>query len=187
MIRALLSFLWDGIPARFVSDYDLAESVRRLTLATARPGATAGVEDVPNPVAQGQVSARRVRLVRSAAGQRSGVPSQFSGAFRHADGRVVLEGRFELHAFVRALISLIGGFTVLALFMVGSALQQDADRLWWTPGIVLALAALGLALVAAGRAQATPDAAWLSALIQRALRAPPDAEAAATHHRNQAP
>ena len=80
MIRALLSFLWDGIPARFVSDYDLAESVRRLTLA-----------------------------------------------------------------------------------------------------------ALGLALVAAGRAQATPDAAWLSALIQRALRAPPAAEAAATHHRNQAP
>ena len=45
----------------------------------------------------------------------------------------------------------------------------------------------GLALVAAGRAQATPDAAWLSALIQRALRAPPAAEAAATHHRNQAP
>ena len=54
-------------------------------------------------------------------------------------------------------------------------------------GTVLALAALGLALVAAGRAQATPDAAWLSALIQRALRAPPAAEAAATHHRNQAP
>ncbi len=172
MIRALLSFLWDGVPASFESDYDLAESVRRLARATAYIGADGRGAEPTWPVAQGQVSAQRVRLMRTVAGQRSAVPSQFSGIFRLAGGRVVLQGRFELHPFVRALLSLIGGFTVLALFMVGSALQQDPGRLWWTPGIVLALAALGLALVAAGRAQAVPDAAWLSKLIEEALRAP---------------
>ena len=168
MIRALLGFLWDGLPARFDSDYDLAESVRRLKLATVAPDAGEPL----HAVAQGQVSAERVRLMRRVPGQRSGVPSQFSGAFRQVNGRVVLEGRFELHAFVRTMLSLIGGFTVLAGFMVSAALQEDAARLWWTPGIVLALAALGLALVAAGRTQAQPDAAWLSRLIRSALTAP---------------
>ena len=167
MIRDLLSFLWDGLPARFDSDYDLPESLRRLTLASVH----AGAGDALYPVAEGVVSADHVRLMRVVAGERSGVPSVFSGAFRQHGGRVVLEGRFALHAFVRTVVALIGGFSVLAMFMVGAALQEDAARLWWTPGIPLGLAAFGLALVAAGRDQAKADATWLSRQIRGALTA----------------
>lgn len=177
MIRELLSFLWDGLPARFDSDFDLRESVRRLTLASVRPG-TSG--DALYPVAEGTVSADRVRLMRVVPGERSGLPSPFVGAFRQDRGGVVLEGRFALHAFVRAIVAMIGGFTVLAIFMVGAALQEDAAHLWWTPGIPLALAAFGLALVAAGRGQARTDAVWLSQTLRGALTAPADERRAAS-------
>ena len=170
MIRGLFDFLWHGLPARFDSDYDLRESVRRLTLASVRPG----MSEALYPVAEGTVSAERVRLTRVVPGQRSGLPAPFVGGFRQDRGRVVLEGRFALHAFVGTVVTFIGGFTVLAMAMVGAALQQDAARLWWTPGIPLALAAFGLALVAAGRGQARTDAAWLSPTIRGALTAPAD-------------
>ena len=69
MIRALFDFLWHGLPARFDSDFDLPESVRRLTLASVRPG----MSEALYPVAEGTVSAERVRLTRVVPGQRSGL------------------------------------------------------------------------------------------------------------------
>jgi len=149
----------------FESDYPLAESVARLFAATRERGlATIGTQ-----AAVGKVEPGKVRLSRVDPKVNNSFKPIFAGAFEEADGRVVLRGSFGMHPVLKVLQCFWFGslFSLTVLFAWRMPSAADA---WGVVLMGLVMSALGLGLLALGKWFARNDEAWLSNVIQQALR-----------------
>src|SRR5437016_14676948 len=98
MIGWFLDLIYGSYRAEFESDFDLPESVRRLSAATSRSVFSA----LTHQAAAGKVSESRVSLQRVIPFFGNGMKPFFFGKFDVRDGRTILSGQFTLHWFVKA-------------------------------------------------------------------------------------
>lgn len=167
--RSAFGFLFRGQPARFVSDYSVAESVERLKGAQRNPPPSRWRKEV----VKGTVAADDVRLTRAPQGERNPMTPWFTGEFAVEQGRTVLTGAFAPSDGAR--LFLVCWFGMLLVF-AGFGLRTvgfDSPAVWLGAGVMTVLFFFGWALMAIGRQMARPHIAWLSALIEQALKAPP--------------
>jgi len=169
MIPGLGRLLYESTPAEFCSAYSVAESVERLRAATKRSTFAAMSE----AAAVGKVSADSVRLQRVIPMVRNSFKPFFAGRFEVRDGVTVLTGHFGMTIFVKVFMTF--WLVMVALFaggfLVGSLGAATSYPRQVVIGPFLMLVA-GLGLVALGKWFGRNDAAWLSAVIARALDVP---------------
>lgn len=161
--------LYESTPAEFCSAYSVAESVERLRAATKRSTFAAMSE----AAAVGKVSADSVRLQRVIPMVHNSSKPFFTGRFEVRDGVTVLTGHFGMTIFVKVFMTF--WLVMVALFaggfLVGSLGAATSYPRQVVIGPFLMLVA-GLGLVALGKWFGRNDAAWLSAVIARALEVP---------------
>jgi hypothetical protein len=161
-----LTNLWLGsAPVEFESSFGLNESVERLKAATRRSlFSSFAQQEAVGTVKESRVSLRRVIPMVS-----NGFKPCYRGRFIERNGTVILTGRFGMHWFAKAFMTL--WFGMLACFVLfGSALLVRH------PGKAMSMALAGVGMMAAGVAVvwfgkwlARNDRAWLSNVIRGAL------------------
>lgn len=163
MTSWLPAFIYGHKPARFESDFNLAESVERLRAATTR----SAFLSLHKQSASGTVNERRVSLQRVIPMVGNSFKPFFVGKFEVVNGRVVLIGRFTMIWFVKAFMSFWFGFILLWISLASVAvITHPKSGQWWFPLFGVGMAAAGVALVKAGKWFSRNDVAWLSELIQ---------------------
>jgi hypothetical protein len=164
----LSAFIFGSEPARFESDFDLAESIERLRAATTR----SVFLSLHKESASGTVNEHRVSLQRVIPMVGNSFKPFFVGAFEVVNGRVVLAGRFTMIWFAKAFMTFWFGFILLWTVLAGvSVIAHPQAGQWQLPLFGLGMAAVGVAMVRAGKWFARNDVAWLSERIQAALSA----------------
>jgi hypothetical protein len=163
-----VDFLYGSTPAEFKSGFGLSESVARLRAATRR--SAFGV--LAQQAAAGPVDESRVRLQRVIPMTRNSFKPLFVGRFEVRGEAVYLTGRFTLHLFVKAFMTVwFGGVLALGVTLGAKAITTQGGN--WLPILAaLGMFAAGVTLVGFGMWLARNDAGWLSKVIQTALDAP---------------
>jgi hypothetical protein len=169
-VRWLFDLIYGGIPAEFESDFNVEESVKRLSAAT---------KEFPirnrRQFAQGEVSKSFVELSRPyslfplAVDFRGGFEPHFKGEFFEVDGRARLSGRFTLGTFPKTFATVWFGGILLWEAVAIRPLLAGELRFWWFPLAGLGLVAFGAAHVWLGKRCSRSDILWLSNLIRDAL------------------
>ena len=169
MLARLFDFLYGNVPARFPSDFPLAESVARLRERTERSIFVTLLQEA----AAGPVTESRVRLQRVIPLVGNSFKPVFAGAFRQVQGRVVLEGRFTMFLFSKILMTI---WLAFALVWTGVAVFAVSR----SPKLTLLFPLYGLGFVVAGIAflrfcwwLSRNDIPYLTSVIQRALSGEP--------------
>jgi len=165
MARWFWNLIYEAEQKEFVSSFGLEESVQRLSAVTGR----SVFSSLTNQMAVGKVTESAVRLQRVVPMVGNSFKPFFIGAFVEDGGRVVLTGRFTMSLYSKIFMSIWFGFiafwTVLALLPF---LTQDSNT-WWFPFFGIGMFAAGIGLVWGCKWLARNDAAWLTAVIQKAL------------------
>jgi hypothetical protein len=161
--------LFDSTPVEFRSAFDLAESVARLRAATKR----SAFASLGETAAVGSVAQNRVRLRRVIPMVRNSFQPLFVGGFETRGGSVVLAGKFTMSLFVKVFMTfwfgMVGVFGLVALIAPPS---PHGSHAWLLRLLPLLMIGGGIAIVAVGKWFARNDAAWLSGIIDAALRDP---------------
>ncbi|MCA9726437.1 MAG: hypothetical protein R3E12_14835 [Candidatus Eisenbacteria bacterium] len=166
MLRRFLDLLYGSVPGDFPSAYGIDESIQRLSAVTDR----GRVFDFPrHEVAVGHVSRDRVSLYRVNPRSQNSLKPHYTGEFREVDARVVLVGRFGMHRWARAFMTVWLGFcAVWTTVAAGIVVVHDAS-VWWLPLAGLLMLTFGVTFVAFGKRLSRDDVPWLSRVIQSAL------------------
>ena len=169
MIPSVLAFLYGDVPARFPSDFPMAESVARLRERTKRSVFATLLQEA----AAGPVTESRVRLNRVIPLFGNSFKPVFVGAFRQDLGRVVLEGRFTMFLFSKILMTI---WLAFALVWTGVAVFAVTR----SPTLTLLFPLFGLCFVVAGVAflrfcwwLSRNDMPYLASVINTALNRSP--------------
>jgi hypothetical protein len=176
MFRWLWRLLYESTPVEFSSAFGLEESVERLRTATKRSVFSA----LSETAAVGKVSEKSVRLQRAIPMVGNSFKPFFLGRFQSSEGKVLLVGRFTMLPIVKVFMTFWFGAVALAsvglLFGLNSTMSVPA---LFGPFVMVGG---GVAMVAFGKWLARNDVAWLSKLIEGALKSPgaPGAAPAAT-------
>jgi hypothetical protein len=148
LLRRLKGYLLPRLEVTFETEFRLDEAVQRLRLAAAAGSrAHYGQECLA-----GDVRADKVRLYRLKPYYGNGYAPVFIGRFVRRDGRVVLEGAFQLQRFVRLhavflySVAALAFVDAIALGVLGSLLDGDPMAFLFAPG-ALAAFAVGAAFV----------------------------------------
>ena len=161
-----LADLWLGsAPVEFESSFGMQESVERLRAATRRFHFLPATQQE----AVGAVTESRVSVQRQIPMKSNAFKPFYRGRFIERNGKVVLTGRFNLHWFTKAFMTL--WFGLLVCFAVpGSVLAalHHQNAMHGALGSVAMLAA-GISLVFHGKWLTHNDPAWLSEVIRGAL------------------
>ena len=162
------TFIYGHEPARFESDFSLAESVTRLRAATTGEFFLT----LRSQSASGTVNERKVSLQRVIPMVRNSFKPFFVGKFVVLNGRVVLLGRFTMHWFVKVFMTFWFGFILLSVSLATvSVVARPQSGQWMFPLFGLGMAGAGVALVKLGKWFSRNDVAWLSELLQATLAA----------------
>ena len=168
MASGLPAIIYGHEPARFESDFGLAESVSRLQAATTG----AFFLSLRSQSASGTVNERKVSLQRVIPMAGNSFKPFFVGKFEVENGRVILIGRFTLHWFVKAFMTFWFGFILLWLSLTTVlVIAHPQSGQWMFPVFGLGMAAAGVVLVKVGKWFSRNDVAWLSEFIQATLSA----------------
>ncbi len=168
MASWLPAFIYGHEPARFESDFNLAESVERLRAATTR----SAFSSFHKQSASGTVNEHRVSLQRVIPMVSNSFKPFFVGAFEVVNGRVILAGRFTMNWFAKVFMAFWFGFILFWTSLATvSVIAHPQSGQWWFPLFGLGMAAAGVALVKVGKWFSRNDVAWLSELIRIALSA----------------
>jgi len=154
----------------FESAYRMDESIERLKAASARSiFSSMGEQKAVGSVTRSGVSLQRVIPMV----QNSFKPF-FRGQFVERRGKVILTGRFTLHWAVKIFMAVWFSGVLLACLGIAAALLTG--RATPNPSLLIpfGMVIFGIVLVGSGRWFARNDVAWLSKVIQGALRAPDD-------------
>ncbi len=172
MFRWLWRLIYESTPAEFRSAVGLDESVERLHAATKRSVFSA----LSEAAAVGKVTKDSVRLQRVIPMVGNSFKPFFLGRFHVSEGRVLLTGRFTMLPIVKVFMTF--WFGMVALGSVGFLLAAVSTMP--VPAVLAPLVMLGggLAMVAFGKWLARNDVAWLSEVIEGALKSPGTAVAA---------
>jgi hypothetical protein len=164
MIRWLTDLWLGSAPVEFESSFGLKESVERLKAATRRSVfSSLAQQEAVGTVKESQVSLQRVIPMVG-----NSFKPFYRGQFIERNGRVVLTGRFGMHWFAKAFMTLWFGM-LACVVLLGLALLVLHPRK--AMPVVLAgigMIAAGTALVWLGKWFAL-DRAWLSDVIRGAL------------------
>ena len=165
MIDAIRNFLYSSTPASFESRYSLEKSVERLRISTRRSvfGAFTSQQAV------GKVSEDRVVLQRVIPFVGNSFKPSFIGRFQRTSGGIVLTGRFTVHWFTKAFMTVWFGFCLLWTVLATISVVSAQDVPWWFPLPGLGMIAFGVAMVQLCKFLSRNDAAWLSKVISAAL------------------
>ena len=165
MIDAIRNFLYGSTPASFESNYSLDTSVQLLRDATRRTvfGAFTSQQAV------GKVSADRVVLQRAIPFVGNSFKPFFVGHFKSTGRGIVLTGRFTMHWYAKAFMTVWFGFCLLWTLLVTISLASTQDLPWWAPFSGLGMIAAGVSMVQFCKFLARNDTAWLSNVISSAL------------------
>src|SRR5437016_13971963 len=106
MIGWFLDLIYGSYRAEFESDFDLCESIQRLSAATSRSVFSAWTHQA----AVGKVSESRVSLQRVIPFFGNAGKPFFVGEFVVRNGRTILSGRFTLHWSAKVFMSGWFGF-----------------------------------------------------------------------------
>ena len=175
MLRRFFQPLYQRTPVRFVSDFPLEKSITRLRERTKRSASGVGV-----------VSEDKVKLRRSIPFFHNSYQPTFVGRFSTDRNRTVLEGYFTISRSTKILMTILLGFALLwtllsCLFALVIALKPDrsAQELptLFMPLVGVPLIGLGWLGARLGQRLSRGDVAFLSSLIEQALRADPHAHA----------
>jgi hypothetical protein len=170
MIRWFWNLVYGSVPAEFQSSYGLDQSVRRLADATGRSVFSA----LTRQRAVGTVKASKVSLQRVIPFIGNSFKFFFIGQFQNRDGRTVLVGRFTMHWFVKAFMSIWFGFIALwTLFAIAALPFHISKDNWFAPLFGVGMFAAGIALVWVCRWFSRNDVAWLSNVVSSALDGQP--------------
>lgn len=170
MIRWFWELVYGGVPAEFQSAYGLDESVRRLAEATGRSVFSA----LTRQRAVGTVRHARVSLQRVIPFTGNSFKPFFIGEFREHNGRVKLVGRFTMHWFAKAFMSVWFGFILLWTLMALVALIfHGPQENWIFPLFGAGLFVAGVLFILLCKWFSRNDAAWLSNTISKALSSEP--------------
>jgi len=165
MIGWFYDLLYGAYRVEFESDFDLPESVRRLSAATSRTIFLTWTHQA----AVGKVSESRVSLQRVIPFFGNSMKPFFCGEFHVRDGRTILSGRFTLHWFTKAFLSVWFGFCLLfCLFTAATAFLHSDQDVVWLPLVPFGMLLWGIWLLWFGK-WLSNDIAWLSERIEKAL------------------
>lgn len=166
MFRWLWRLLYDSTPAEFRSAFGLEESVERLRSATKRSVFSA----LSETAAVGKVSDESVHLQRVIPMVGNSFKPFFLGRFQNSNGNVLLVGRFTMLPIVKVFMTFWLGIVTLA--SVGSLIALSSTIPVWMVLSPFVMVGAGVAMVAFGKWLARNDVAWLSEVIEDALKAP---------------
>jgi hypothetical protein len=166
MFRWLWRLLYESTPVEFSSAFGLEESVERLRTATKRSVFSA----LSETAAVGKVSEKSVRLQRVIPMIGNSFKPFFLGRFQSSEGKVLLVGRFTMLPIVKVFMTFWFG----SLALVSLGLLFGLNSTMPVPAVFgpLVMVGGGVAMVAFGKWLARNDVAWLSKLIEGALRSP---------------
>lgn len=145
MLKRLREEIYGGVPAEFAALGSPDETAHRLAQGSRRGFA--------RPAVAGRVSVEHVALRRSRLFSGNSFAPVFRGAFTADSGQTVLRGRFQLHPFVQAFVTLwfalIGVFCAIFLILGPSRAAEEGGpwRLGLLVGIVFATGCVLLGLV----------------------------------------
>jgi hypothetical protein len=166
MFRWLWRLLYESTPVEFSSAFGLEESVKRLRTATKRSVFSA----LSETAAVGKVSEKSVRLQRVIPMIGNSFKPFFLGRFQSSEGKVLLVGRFTMLPIVKVFMTFWFG----SLALVSLGLLFGSNSTMPVPAVFgpLVMVGGGVAMVAFGKWLARNDVAWLSKLIEGALKSP---------------
>jgi hypothetical protein len=172
MFRWLWRLIFESTPVEFRSAFGLEESVERLRAATKRSVFSA----LSETAAVGKVSEKTVRLQRAIPLVGNSFKPFFMGRFRSSEGKITLVGRFTMLPVIKVFMGFWFGF----LLLISLGFLFDANSRGRIPAILgpLAMIGAGVALLAFGKWLARNDIAWLSRVIEDALKVPGASSAA---------
>jgi hypothetical protein len=167
--RWFFDLIYGSVPAEFESDFNVDESVRRLSAVT-----KSFAIFTSQAVAEGEVSKDVVSLRKAypffAVDLRGGFEPHFKGEFQETGDRVRLSGQFTLGSFTKAFATFWFGIVLLSIgITTPSSLLAGDPRTWWFPLAGAGLFALGVAGASFGKRWTHDDIRWLSSVIEEAL------------------
>jgi hypothetical protein len=166
MIPMFLDFLYGSYGIEFESDFDLPESVRRLSAATHRCALSA----LTKQAAVGKVSESRVSLTRVIPFFHRSPRLFFIGEFHVRAGRTILSGRFTVPWCEKVILSIwFGACLLFALFAAGTAFVNGDSNLFLVALGALGICMFGVLSVCFVKWLSRNDVAWLSEKIENAL------------------
>jgi hypothetical protein len=165
MLRWLIKLFYGGVSAEFVSEFDMAESVQRLTAVVNLKEQNTSVP----VIAVGTVGEKYVSLERINPTFRNGWKPFFRGDFRRVGDKIVLQGGFStlLRVKINTSILLFGAIYV-SFLEIRDLINENSE----IHEITLAPIALLVIVVTStwiGRHFGSKDIPLLSKLIQEAL------------------
>jgi hypothetical protein len=164
MLRWFWRLLYQSTPAEFRSGFGLEESVERLRAATKRSVFSA----LSETAAVGKVTEKSVRLQRVIPMFGNSFKPFFLGQFQSGNGQVLLVGRFTMLPMVKVFMTFWLG--VVSLTSVGFLFGLKSTTP--APAVLVPFLMLGggVAMLAFGKWLARNDVAWLSEVIEGALK-----------------
>jgi hypothetical protein len=172
MLRWLYHLLFDSLPVRLPSDFDLSQSVSKLRDATSRWYSPS----LFSQSVRGIVRADYISLSRAMPYFHNGFKPYLVGRFVETDdGQVALVGTFGLSWWAKGFMSFWFGFCILWTCGAAFAVMHQADGSYYMPLFGLGMFIAGIAFVAFAKSLSQTDIPWISAQITKALRSESDA------------
>jgi hypothetical protein len=166
MIFWFLDSLYGSYAVEFESDFDLTESVRRLSATTSRTVFSA----LTKQAAVGKVSQSRVALTRVIPFFGRSPRLFFFGEFHVRAGRTILSGRFTVPWYEKVILSIwFGACLLFALIATGSGFWQGDPNIFLVALVALGICVFGILLVCFSKWLSRNDVVWLSERIENAL------------------
>jgi hypothetical protein len=166
MVGWLLDLIYGSYRVEFERDFDLPESIRRLSEATSRSVFSA----LTHQAAVGKVSESRVSLQRVIPFCSNSSKPFFIGEFVVRNDRTVLSGRFTLPWWTKAFMSVGFGFLLLWIAVATIvAILHPTPESQLMPLCGIAMFIFGIGLACFGKWLSRNDIAWLSEKIENAL------------------
>ncbi len=157
MLKSLREGIYGGVPAEFAAHGSPEEAARRLAQGSRRGFA--------RPAVFGRVSVEHVALHRSRFFASNSFAPVFRGAFTADSGQTVLRGRFQLHPFAQAFMTLwfalVGVFCAVFLILGTSAAAEEGGP-WWLGLLVGIVFATGCLLFGIGGFALLRFSKWVS-------------------------
>ncbi len=166
MLRSLHSLLYGSVPAKFESKFDVYESARRLEAVTRKSALGA----LTTQAAVGTVTVARVKLCRVIPFVGNSYKPYFIGKFEQTPEGTKLTGQFTMHRLVKVFNTIWFGFGVFWTVLATFAVARTWPKQWYFPFFGVGLLLAGVAFMRLGKWFARNDIAWLSGVIQSALR-----------------
>jgi hypothetical protein len=168
MIRWFFDPLYWAYPVEFESDFDVPESVRRLSAATRRRV----FFTVTKQAAVGKVSESRVSLTRVIPFVERHPRLFFIGQFHVRAGRTILSGQFTVPWCEKIVLSIwFIACLLFALLATGAGFLQDDPKFFLVALGGLGIFMLGILLGWFSKWLSRNDVPWLSEKIENALTA----------------